>query len=353
MQRIKNYIPALAAIFLIIIGLALSYYQKNIQKEQYRNTYLDVFDTVIQFIGYADSEEEFVNQTDLLKEKFDYYHKLYDIYTSYEGINNLQTINENAGIAPVKVDPEIIELIILSKDMYDKTDGQVNIAMGSVLSIWHDYRTIGINQPENASLPPIEELQEAAKHTNINNIIIDKEASTVYLADPDMSLDVGSIGKGYAVQKVCEYAKELGITNLVINAGGNVCAIGTHADKTNWKFAIQNPDLDSKDIALKTVSVADKCLVTSGDYQRYYMVNDVLYCHIIDPDTLMPANYYSSVSIITDDSGIADALSTALFNMEYEEGLKLINSLNGTEAIWVFKDGSIKYSKHFEDFIIE
>ena len=161
------------------------------------------------------------------------------------------------------------------------------------------------------------------------------------------------IGKGYAVQMVANYAKELGYNNLVINCGGNVVSIGQRADETNWKFGIQNPDLEAENNVLKTVSISDLCLVTSGDYQRYYVVDGVEYCHIIDPDTLMPPNYFSAVSIICDNSGLADALSTALFNMTYEEGLELINSIDNAEAIWVYEDGSVKYSENFEHYVVE
>jgi len=353
MEKFKKHIPALAAILMVVIGIGLPLYQKNTQPEQYKKYYIDAFDTATQIIGYADSEEEFAVMADKINQELIRYHKLYDIYSISEGINNLRTINLNAGKAPVKVEKEIIDLLKFSIDLYDKTDGEINIAMGSVLKIWHNYRTSGINEPETATLPSMETLQKAALHCDINNIIIDEAASTVYLADPEMSLDVGSIGKGFAVQKAAEYARELGYYNLVINCGGNVITIGPKPDESNWIFGIQNPDLDAANDLLKRVSITDKCLVTSGDYQRYYVVDGVEYCHIIDPDTLMPPNYFSAVSIIADDSGLADALSTALFNMPYENGLSLINSIEGAEAIWVYKDGTIKYSENFQKYIIE
>lgn len=353
MTKFKQYIPALAAILMVVIGIGLPLYQKNTQPQKYEKYYIDAFDTATQIIGYADSEEEFAIMADKINQELLRYHKLYDIYSISEGINNLRTINLNAGKAPVKVDQEIIDLLKFSIDLYEKTDGEINIAMGSVLKIWHNYRTSGINEPETATLPPMNNLQNASKHCDIKNIIIDEEASTVYLADPEMSLDVGSIGKGYAVQKVAEYAKELGYNNLVINCGGNVITIGPKLDETNWIFGIQNPDLKASNDLIKRVSITDRCLVTSGDYQRYYVVDGVEYCHIIDPDTLMPPTYFSAVSIIAENSGLADALSTALFNMPYEDGLKLINSIEGAEAIWVYEDGSIKYSENFQDYIVE
>ena len=345
---IGTIIGAIVLVAIVLIGM----FQPQPQ-EQYRAVYIDSFDTATQIIGYDDSEELFRQKADKLNEKLIYYHKLYTIYTNYEGINNIRTINMNAGKEPVKVDPAIIDLIKFSKGMYTKTNGKLNIAMGSVLSIWHYYRTDGINEPENATLPSMTELEEAAKHTDINNVIIDEEASTVYLADPKMSLDVGSIGKGYAVQMVAEYARELGYNNMIINVGGNVASIGSRADGSGWKIGIQNPDLNSENTTVKTVQFIDKCLVTSGDYQRYYTVDDKNYCHIIDPDTLMPAEYFRAVSIIVPDSGMADALSTSLFTMSYEDGLALINSIEGAEAIWVCHDGTIKYSANFEQYITE
>lgn len=353
MSNFKKHIPFFAAVLMVVLGLGISIYQKNTQPEQYKKIYIDAFDTVTQVIGYADSEEAFSEQSNIINKALIYYNDLYDIYSAHEGVNNLRTININAGKEPVKVEQEIIDLLKFSIDLYEKTDGEINIAMGSVLKIWHNYRTEGIDDPSIAALPPMESLQKAAEHCDINDIIIDEEASTVYLADPEMSLDVGSIGKGYAVQKVAEYARELGYYNFVINCGGNVISVGPKPGDNDWIFGIQNPDLEAKNDVIKRVSITDKCLVTSGDYQRYYVVDGVEYCHIIDPDTLMPPTYFSAVSIIADDSGLADALSTALFNMPYEDGLALINSIEGAEAIWVYKDGTIKYSENFQNYIME
>ena len=348
----RNKIIAAILIAAVLVGV-LVYRYANPVMEQYTATFLDVFNTSTSIIGYAKEEETFTEEVKLLKEKLEYYHKLYDIYNDYEGINNIKTINDNAGIAPVEVDEEIINLLLLAKEMYDMTDGQMNVAMGSVLLIWHDYREAGVNHPENASLPSMEKLKEAALHTDIDQIIIDEEASTVYLTDPEMSIDVGSIGKGYAVERVAEYAKELGMEHILFSVGGNIRAVGTRYDKSSWRLGIQNPVLESEQSYVKRVEIKDMSLVTSGDYQRYYEVDGERYCHIIDPDTLMPANYFASVTVLTDDSGVADALSTSLFNMTMEEGLEFVNSLEGVEAVWVMHDGSLQYSENFGDYIVE
>jgi thiamine biosynthesis lipoprotein len=197
-------------------------------------------------------------------------------------------------------------------------------------------------------------LKEKAQHTDINKMIINEKDSTVYLEDPEMSLDVGAVAKGYATEKVAEIAQQNGFTSGSISVGGNVRTLGAKADtKEAWNIGIQNPDLDSPDTNLYILELKDMSLVTSGVYERYYTVDGKQYHHIIDPKTLMPATYFVSVSIVTKDSGLADALSTSVFNMPYEQGLKLIESLPDTEALWVFPNGDMKYSSGFAKYIHE
>jgi thiamine biosynthesis lipoprotein len=173
--------------------------------------------------------------------------------------------------------------------------------------------------------------------------------STVYLSDPLMRLDVGAIAKGYAVERLAEIAEENGYANVLISVGGNVRAVGNKGDGTPWNVAIQNPDPAGPNLHI--VNIEDLSVVTSGDYERYYMVNGKKYHHIIDPATLYPADYMTAVSILTRDSGYADGLSTAVFNMPYEEGLEFVNSLPDVEALWVMKDGTLRYSDGFMDYV--
>lgn len=275
-----------------------------------------------------------------------HYHQLFDIYHTYEGMNNLKSINDAAGKSPLSVDQDIIELLKLGIEMHRKTNGAVNIAYGSVLSLWHEYREQGTADPEHAKVPPKALIQEKAAHTDISKVVI--RDGTVFLEDGEMSLDVGSIGKGYAVQKISEYARELGMDHLLISVGGNVSAVGAKADNTPWRVGIENPDLESAEPYIGTVELADQTIVTSGDYQRFYVADGKRYCHIIDPETGMPPEYVPSVSVLTENSGMADAWSTALFNMEIETGLELVETLPETEALWVMKDGGVRSSSGFE-----
>lgn len=326
------------------------------EKKRYDASFLELFDTVTQIVGYAKDQAEFTEYAQMIYDKLKEYHELYDIYHDYDGMNNIKTINDNAGIKPVKVDRKIIDLLRFGKEAYDLSDGKVNIAFGAVLSVWHDYRTQGTENPDNAKLPPMEVLEEKSQHTNFEDIIINEAESTVFLKDSEMRLDVGAIAKGYAAEMVSRYAEENGFTNGMLSVGGNVRAIGSKLEdgkEEYWNVGIQNPDLDSEDTNLFILNLEDYSLVSSGVYERYYTVDGKQYHHIIDPNTLMPSDDYLAVSIVCQDSGMADALSTAVFNMHYEEGLELIESLEKTEALWVLKDGSMKYSSGFEKFIQE
>lgn len=349
--------PIFFLLVLILAGgiywLAMPTQDKKEEKSRYTATFFDVFDTRTEIVGYGNNEEEFKAQVELLKEKLIYYNNLFDIYHEYEGINNIKTINDKAGEEPVPVDEEIIKLLKFCEDMYKRSEAQVNVAMGSVLSIWHDYREEGMDNPDRASVPEKQELKKAAKNTDIDHLIIDEEAKTVYLDNREVSLDVGGIGKGYAVQRVADYAKEIGMDSLLISVGGNVCAVGGKKDGSPWTIGIQNPDSESAQKYTDKVKVKDRSVVTSGNYQRYYMVDGVRYCHIIDPDTWMPANYFASVTIISEDSGFADAMSTAVYNMPFEEGLEFVNGMEGIEAMWILEDGTVHYSQNFEEYLVK
>lgn len=319
--------------------------------------YFDVFDTMTQVIAYCDSQAEFDRQVEALHEDLVTYHRLYDIYNDYEGVNNIKTINDNAGVAPVKVDQRIIDMLEMAVELYSTTNGKLNIAMGSVLAIWHDYREAAEADPsdEDNRLPTQEELEAAAQHCDINDLIIDREAGTVYLADPEMRLDVGSVGKGYAVEQVCRAAKERGLVSLSLSVGGNLRSVGSKPKGQPWESGIVSPWDDSliynnASSLLAVVESNDQAVVTSGDYQRYYTVDGVRYHHIIDPDTLWPADYFTAVTILCPDSGLADCLSTGVFCMPLEEGMALIESLEGVEALWCTKDGQIIKSSGFEQY---
>ena len=314
--------------------------------------YFNFFDTVSYIYSYADdSQNDFEANCEAVSDILEEYHHLFDIYYEYSGINNLKTINDNAGKEPVQVDQKLIDFLLYSKELYTLTNGEMNVMMGSVLSLWHDCRETASASPSNASIPTKEALDKAALHTDISLLEIDVASNTVRITDPDARIDVGALGKGYATEKAAEHLLQNGVDGYVLNIGGNIRTIGHKHDGSGWKTGIKNP-ADPSQYALK-LTIADTSCVTSGDYERFFVVDNVKYHHVIDKDTLMPASYFSAVTIITPNSGLADALSTALFSMSYEDGLALVNQIGDVEVLWITSAGVQYCTPGFAELTIE
>ena len=345
----KKILSILIAVFLLLQSLILSGCSAHPKK--FTDYSFDFFDTATTIIGYEKEEKTFNSNCEKIKSWLLEYHKLYDIYTTYEGINNLSVLNNSQGEELV-VDKKIIDLLLYAKELYSKTE-KINIALGSVLSIWHDYRERGMQNPSQATLPPLDILTESSKHTDINDIIINTNNNSIIINDPQLKIDVGAIAKGFAAQEIAKKMKENDINGYLLNLGGNVKIVGKRADGETWKVGIENPDTTSDTPYVKKLTLEDMSLVTSGSYQRFYSVNGKNYHHIIDPDTLYPAEYFLSVSILCEDSALADGLSTALFCLPYEEGKRIIESMDSVYAMWIEKDGTQLFSKGFENFCYE
>ena len=310
--------------------------------QKFSATFYDAFDTIITVMAYTDSQADFDRLFDTAKEEFLRYHRIYDGYNAYEGVDNLYAVNLSAGQGPAPADPALIELLLYMKELQPALQGRVNVAMGAVLRLWHEYRE------EGAAVPDPEELRALAAHCDFDDVIIDEKLGTVYYADPGLTVDLGAVAKGYTVEKVARTLREAGFSSFIINAGGNVRCVGKPLDgRDRWGVGIQDPEQALLGLStLKDVAyLTDLSVVTSGDYQRYYTVDGVRYHHIIDPDTLYPSSFMPQVTVVTEDSGYADALSTALFLMPYAQGRAFADGLDGVEACWVLADGSV----HFTD----
>ena len=333
-------------LFVLLLALSLLLCGCGTQAEpkQYSETFLTVFDTVTTIVGRDVSEEAFTRKTQAVHDDLLRYHQLFDIYNEYEGLNNLKTVNDHPGEA-VAVDKAIIDLLLDCKAYYELTGGRVNAALGSVLRLWHEAREDGLNDIANAYLPDGDALAEAARHTSWDSVVIDEMNNTVTITDPGLRLDVGAVAKGWSVQRAAENAPE----GLLISVGGNVCATGPK-DKsgTPWVVGVQDPEVG--DNYLHTLYLTKGSMVTSGDYQRAYLVDGEIYHHIIDPDTLYPGRLWRAVTVVCPDSGLADALSTALFLLPMEEGQKLLDQCE-SYAMWVDAEGNIQYSTGFQDLI--
>ena len=315
---------------------------------KYQAQFFNSFDTIIQIIGYTETEEEFQGYAAMAEEEFLRLNNLFDRFHEYEGINNICTINQNAGVAPVEVPEEILDLVEFSIEWYDQTGGQTNIAMGPVLNIWHSYMEKYAGGSPDAVLPSMEELEAAAEHTDITKVQVDRQAGTVFLEEEGMMLDVGAVAKGYAAQMVADLLYEQGFHSFLISAGGNIVTKDAPLDgiRAKWGVGIQDPQKDSSDpnaSSAEVVFAVNEAVVTSGDYQRFYMVGDQRVHHIIDPDTLMPASYYRGLTVVHEDSGLADLFSTALFCMDYDS-CRAFAQEHDLKVLWIFADGSVEYT---------
>lgn len=323
---------------------------------RYTETYYDAFDTLVQVVAYAEDETQFREQIAVFHNRLLELHKLYDIYNTYEGINNIKTINDHAGIKPVKVEQEVIDLILYARQWSERTGGAFNIALGPVLKIWHSYREEALYEPASAKLPPLEMLQQAAQFGDMQQVVVDEELMTVYLPDRRMSLDVGALAKGYALELAAAEIEAAGLHSAIISAGGNIRTIGSPLDgeRDRWGIGVQDPDasiVGGSEKLLDVIYLKDGSVDTSGDYQRYYVVNEELIHHLIDPQTLMPATHYRAVTVITNDSAFADLMSTALFLIPYAESLALAEQYDNLEAMWIMPGGEIRTTSGMQHYL--
>lgn len=291
-----------------------------------------LFDTVVNIRIYDAADESVLKGCEELCKK-------YDAMFSRTNENSEISMINNAGGAAVEVSKETIKLI--QKGIYysEMSNGAFDITIGSVSALW-DFKADAPAVPDAAAIA------DAVSHVNYENILI--RDNTVRLLDPQAKLDVGAIAKGYIADRVRDYLEEEGIDHAMIDLGGNIVAMGSKPDGTDYNIGIQKP-FDESGTPITSVKLSNKSIVTSGIYQRYFEQDGKIYHHILDPATGSPCeNSLYSVSIITDSSLTADALSTTCFLLGYEKGMNLVNQLDNVDAVFITNDNEIHYSKNFQ-----
>ena len=326
-MRIKHFMAAL--VFAAIFFTTACREDAPVELSRFSTQRLGYFDTLISFIGYAPSEEDFAMYADVFFTTLGEVHTLFDTFNYHPG--NLYDVNTRAATAPVAVAPEIISLLQNGLQAYEITGGAVNIAMGRVLGIWHSHRLAG------HTAPSLEALQEAAQHMDINNLVIDPDGGTVFFADPYMTLDVGAIGKMYAVEIAFNAVIDAGIPAAIVNAGGDVIAHGTPQARPTWNVAIQDPN--SATGMIDVASFTNNSLAASGGYERFFVINGEHFGHIIDPATLMPANKFEQIAVLHPSPWLGDVLATALYILPVDVGFEMALA-NNAEALWIDVDGN-------------
>lgn len=260
------------------------------------------------------------------------------LFTTFKDDSQTNRINENAGIAPVKVDKEVFDLIFRSKKISQLTQGAFDISYGSIdKSLWNF-------DTKMTSLPDAELAKKSVHLINYRNVILDENECTVFLKHKGMRIGFGGIGKGYAAEQAKNLMKQKGVTSGIINASGDLTAWGKQPDGKDWTIGIADPD--SADKPFSYFSISEMAVATSGNYEKYVMIGGKKYSHTIDPNTGLPVTGIKSVTVICPNAEIADAMATPVTIMGVEAGLNMINQVKGIECIIIDDDNTVHTSKN-------
>lgn len=251
--------------------------------------------------------------------------------------SEISTINKFAGVNPIKVSNELYGIIKRSKKVSELTDGAFDISWAAARNIWHFDR-------HSCIIPNKEILDSVATLINYKNIILNDSDNSVFLKNPGMAIGLGAIAKGYVANKVRNVLLEMGIKNGIIIAGGDLITWGSPSESKNWPIGIANPDKSNEAIAW--LEVGEMAVVTSGDYERYVLIDGKRYGHILNPKTCFPVTGLRSVTIICPDAEIADALATSVYVLGKEKGLALINQMKGIDCLLIDDEGKFHTSKN-------
>ncbi len=256
--------------------------------------------------------------------------------------SEIALINKNAGMQSVNVSSDTFYVIQEAIQYARLSDGAFDPTIGPLVRAWD----IGGDNPRK---PSQEELDALIPLIGYDRVVLDSKELSVFLKDPGMVLDLGGIAKGYAADEVVKILAAHDVQSAIINLGGNVLTMGRKTDGSAWRIGVQNPSVE-RGGHLMILQLTDLSLVTSGPYERFLELDGVVYHHILDTTGGYPVvSEFTSVSIITPNSIIADALSTAVYSLGFEKGMALVDSLEGVEAVFVSQNNEIFVSKGILD----
>lgn len=333
-MRKRFYIISLA---LLLVFLFTGCTSKNSEKDSKPISKTEMFmGTVIKVTIYDHQSDE------VMGDVFKKLKEIDDIVSINKNGTEVDKINKNAGIKPVKVSDTSFE-IISSGLRYSKiSNGDYDITVGPLVKLW----SIGL--PE-AKVPTQDEIDEAIKLIDYQKVQIDKKRCEVYLEEKGMMLDLGSIAKGYAADEAVRILKENGVKRAIVDLGGNIFTMGSKTEESGWKIGIQDP-IELRGTAVGSIEVKDKTVVTTGIYERFIEKDGVKYHHILNPNTGYPYDtIISGVSIVTDKSIDADALSTLIFTKGLEDGFDMVEKMKNVDAIFVTKDKRVYVTDGLKD----
>lgn len=281
--------------------------------------------TIVEItVADKDKSAEFINNA--IKEAFTEIQRVEDLLSRFKSESDISRINADAYVRATKVSEETISLLEKSILFSQLSDGAFDITVYPLMEIW------SIVEKDKEQIPTASEVKSTLNRVGCQNIDIIKQEQSVFLAREGMSVDLGGIAKGYAVDRAVSILKQEGIKNALVNAGGDIYALGQADETKKWKVALRRPR-KRKDF-LTVLELKDKAIATSGDYEKYIKIDGRRYGHIINPKSGYPCtDRPASVTVISEDCLRADALATSIFVLGPEKGINLVNQLKDTEAI--------------------
>lgn len=330
MQNIKKYSFIILSMILLFVFTACSKKDTSVSGSQF------IFGTIVSIEIFGEDQDKYI------EESFEILQGIESRMSLNIPTSEVEIINQNAGKAKVIVSEDVFEVIERAVYYGELSEGSFDITLAPVVELWQ----IGT---EEARVPSEEELSTALKKVDYRKIILDKEAMTVYLEEEGMAIDLGGIAKGYAADQVKEYLIEKGVKSAIINLGGNILTIGEKITKEAFKVGLQDPFKERNEY-LGILEVRDRTVVTSGIYERNFTQDGITYHHIMNTQTGYPVdNEVAAVTVITNASIDADALSTTLFALGVDKGLLLVQSLQDVECIYITKNYEIFMSSGISD----
>ena len=266
--------------------------------------------------------------------------RLEAMISSWRDDSETSAVNRGAGLAPVRVSKDLLNLVRRSIRVSELTGGAFDITFASFGRLW-DFSA------ETPTLPKNDELEAALKKVGYQKVVVDAAAQTVFLTEPGMRIGFGAIGKGFAANRAIELLRVRGASSGVVNAGGDLFAFGVRESGEPWTVAIADPK--QRDETFAYLRVSDQAVVTSGDYESFFTIDGERYAHILDPRTGYPVRGLKSVTVVCPDAELADALATSVFVLGPDRGLALVDRLKNVEALLVTASDELLFSRNLRE----
>ncbi|MDP3487006.1 MAG: FAD:protein FMN transferase [Bacillota bacterium] len=336
-MRLKPVLLGIVA-FVVVLGVAIGQDYAIMRTAQEDVLLMDTF---IRLVAEGRNAES------VLKETVAEMSRLEGLLSAHLPSSDVWRINGAQG-EPVVVSQEVIDVLERAALVYEKSNGTFDVTVGAVLRTW------GFGT-DTLAIPTATALAEAMRGVGFDSIVFDSGTRTVQLTNPHTKLDLGGVAKGYIVDRALDVIRSKGIKHAIVDAGGDVRVMGGRPGKYLWdkpraaRVGIQDPFWPDGLIAI--VEVRDGSVLTSGDYERFFVEEGVRYTHIIDPRTGYPVRGLASVTIVTEEAALADAIATAVMVLGKDEGMKLINSWDGVEGMLITEDEEILISNGLQSTI--